>query len=407
MKISIIELIKKIPRFTGYLFQMIFYHIVALFYKDKEKYKNAWLICERGTEARDNGYWMFKYIRENHPNQKVFYIIDSKNKMDYERVKKLGEVIEYNSFQHKIALILSNVYISTHIGYINIWSYLLYKKVFDRKNKKKYIFLQHGVTEDDMSDLLNKRINQINLFITSTFDERNSILNNPNYGYKEEEVPLVGMARFDNLIDYETKEQILLMPTWRNYLVNPSYKKEKNNLEKIFLRSEYYKIYKSLLNSEKLKKILNKYKMKLIFYPHYEMQKYIKLFNTNNPNIIIASKEENDVQELLRQSKILITDYSSVYFDFAYMKKPELFYQFDKEKFKQKQYKECSTEYKHKEFGRIAKKEDEVIEELEKILKNECKMEEKYIEMVEDTFAYIDNNNCKRTYEEIIKLLNY
>ena len=40
-------------------------------------------------------------------------------------------------------------------------------------------------------------------------------------------------------------------------------------------------------------------------------------------------------------------------------------------------------------------------------IKNECKMEEKYIEMVEDTFAYIDNNNCKRTYEEIIKLLNY
>ena len=180
MKISIIELVKKIPRFSGYLLQMIFYYIVSIFYKDREKYKDAWLICERGTEARDNGYWMFKYIREKHPEQKVYYIINKKNKIDYEKVKKLGEVIEYNSFQHKIALILSNVYISTHIGYINIWSYLLYKKVFDRKNKKKYIFLQHGVTKDDMSDLLNKRINQINLFITSTFDDRNSILNNPN-----------------------------------------------------------------------------------------------------------------------------------------------------------------------------------------------------------------------------------
>ena len=324
--------------------------------------------------------------------------------MDYKKVKALGEVIEYNSFQHKIALILSNVYISTHIGYINIWSYLLYKKVFDRKNKKKYIFLQHGVTKDDMSDLLNKRINQINLFITSTFDERNSILNNPNYGYKEEEVPLVGMARFDNLNDYETKEQILLMPTWRSYLISPSYKKEDKNIEEKFIETEYYKKYKSLLENERLHKLLKEYNVKLVFYPHYEMQKYIKLFNTNNPNIIIASKEENDVQELLRQSKILITDYSSVYFDFAYMKKPELFYQFDKEKFRQKQYKECTTEYKHKEFGRIAKKEDEVIEELEKILKNGCKMEEKYIEMVEDTFAYIDNNNCKRIYEEIIKL---
>lgn len=140
MKISIIELVKKIPRFSGYLLQMIFYYIVSIFYKDREKYKDAWLICERGTEARDNGYWMFKYIREKHPEQKVYYIINKKNKIDYEKVKKLGEVIEYNSFQHKIALILSNVYISTHIGYINIWSYLLYKKVLTEKTRKNIFF---------------------------------------------------------------------------------------------------------------------------------------------------------------------------------------------------------------------------------------------------------------------------
>ena len=83
MKISIIELVKKIPRFSGYLLQMIFYYIVSIFYKDREKYKDAWLICERGTEARDNGYWMFKYIREKHPEQKIYYIIDSKNQMDF------------------------------------------------------------------------------------------------------------------------------------------------------------------------------------------------------------------------------------------------------------------------------------------------------------------------------------
>ena len=53
MKISIIELVKKIPRFSGYLLQMIFYYIVSIFYKDREKYKDAWLICERGTEARE------------------------------------------------------------------------------------------------------------------------------------------------------------------------------------------------------------------------------------------------------------------------------------------------------------------------------------------------------------------
>ena len=39
MKISIIELVKKIPRFSGYLLQMIFYYIVSIFYKDRENIK--------------------------------------------------------------------------------------------------------------------------------------------------------------------------------------------------------------------------------------------------------------------------------------------------------------------------------------------------------------------------------
>jgi division protein CdvB (Snf7/Vps24/ESCRT-III family) len=33
-------------------------------------------------------------------------------------------------------------------------------------------------------------------------------------------------------------------------------------------------------------------------------------------------------------------------------------------------------------------------------------MEEKYIKRVDNTFAYTDRNNCKRVYEEILKLDN-
>ncbi len=403
MKILAIDLIKKIPRFTGYLFQMAFYHILALFYKDKEKYKDAWLICERGTEARDNAYWMFKYIREKHPEQKIYYIIDKRNKKDYEKVKVLGDVIQFKSFEHKMAFIFSKMYISTHIGYMTDWSYLLYKKLFDRKNKKKYVFLQHGIIKADLSDILNKQINQIDLFITSTKEERENILNNPNYGYKPEEVVLTGLARYDNLNNYKVKEQILLMPTWRNYLVSPSYKKEKSGFEEIFLKSEYYKTYKSLLNSDKLKELLKKYKIKLIFYPHYEMQKYIKFFENDNKDIVIASKENSDVQKLLKESKILITDFSSIYFDFAYMKKPEIFYQFDKKSFNENQYKILKEDYENS-FGDIVETEEGVIQKLETILKRNCQMEEKYIKSVENTFEYNDNNNCKRIYDEIIKL---
>ena len=51
MKISIIELVKKIPRFSGYLLQMIFYYIVSIFYKDREKYK-AVFVFTNGEECQ-------------------------------------------------------------------------------------------------------------------------------------------------------------------------------------------------------------------------------------------------------------------------------------------------------------------------------------------------------------------
>ena len=38
-----------------------------------------WLICEDYNEARDNGYWLFKYIREQQPQQDVVYAINKKS----------------------------------------------------------------------------------------------------------------------------------------------------------------------------------------------------------------------------------------------------------------------------------------------------------------------------------------
>ena len=49
--------------------------------------KKYWIICERGYDARDNGYHFYKYMKENHPEQKVYYIID-KNSADYRKVKE-------------------------------------------------------------------------------------------------------------------------------------------------------------------------------------------------------------------------------------------------------------------------------------------------------------------------------
>ena len=392
------KILKKIPKIIKQIIDMFITHIKVFFDKDKKKYKDAWLFCERGIDAKDNAYWMFKYVKENHPEIKAYYIIDSQNKKDLDKVSVLGDTIEFNSYEQKKAFIMAKYYVCTHYGYITKWNYTLYKKIFGRK--KKYIFLQHGITKEDISNQINKLIIDLDIFITATQDEYKSIIENKAYGFNKE-VKLTGLARFDNLKNYKTKNQILFMPTWRSYIIpiDSGLKKEK-----IFLKSTYYKKINGLLNNKKLIDFLEENDLDMIFYPHHETQRFIHKFKNKSKNIKIAKENEYDIQELLKENKLLITDYSSVYFDFAYMKKPVIYYQFDQEEYYKNHYSKGYFNYETDGFGPVIKKEEEVVNELIKSFKNKFKMTEKYTEIVDKTFKYTDAFNCKRIYEEIIKL---
>jgi len=61
------KILKKIPKIIKQIIDMFITHVKVFFDKDKKKYKDAWLFCERGIDAKDNAYWMFKYVKENHP----------------------------------------------------------------------------------------------------------------------------------------------------------------------------------------------------------------------------------------------------------------------------------------------------------------------------------------------------
>lgn len=395
----LISLIRKVIRLSFQAIDMIIFYIKSLSYKNNPKYKNMWLISERGNEAKDNAYILFKYIRENHPSINIHYLMDKSFEKDYEKIKDLGNIIEYKSKEHKIAFLLCDKAISTHIGFLEPWSYKLYKLLLDRKDKKEYIFLQHGITLHDVSDIYKKSAARINLFITAVSKEYEAI-SSPIYEYNKEEVVQTGLARFDNLYDRNEKKQIVLMPTWRKDIVNPSYVKEKLLPDSVFTNSEYYKTYNSLINNEKLINKLNESNYELVFYPHYEIQQYIQYFNTTSDKVIIAKKENYDVQTLLKESKLLISDYSSVVFDFAYMNKPILYYQFDK----LTHYKKGYFEYDRDGFGDIVKKEDELVQKIIEFIDNDFKLSEKYQERIDKCFKNRDDKNCERIFKEIIKM---
>ena len=50
--------------------------------------------------------------------------------------------------------------------------------------------------------------------------------------------------------------------------------------EDAFLQSDYYREYQKLLIDDKLAEYLERENIQLIFYPHFELQKYLKHFET-------------------------------------------------------------------------------------------------------------------------------
>lgn len=372
------------------LFSLIIVFIPAMI--TKIFVRDFWLICEDEFEARDNGYWFFKYLREVQPKQKVAYAINKKS-MDYKKVKDLGKVIKFGGIAHWFWYLVADKNISSQkSGKPNAAICYLFEVVL-KMRKKNRCFLQHGVTINNVEFLHYKNTN-IHKFAVSTFQEYEFI--KKKFGYPENSICLTGMCRFDGLNNPEVNEsQILVMPTWRQWIAK-GVETEQIEGSSEFIETNYFKHWLELLNDPNLDTLLTKYNKKLIFYPHRNMQKYINEFKTNSKNIIIANSKEYDVQQLLKTSALLITDYSSVFFDFAYMKKPIVFYQFDEEQFRKYQYKEGYFNYRNNELADWCDNVDELTKLLEKSLKHSLQKEN--LNAVDKYFAYTDNKNCERNY---------
>ena len=112
---------------------------------------------------------------------------------------------------------------------------------------------------------------------------------------------------------------------------------------------------------------------------------------------------EIDYNKIFRESKLLITDYSSVLFDFAYLKKPEIYFQFDKEDYFKLNYGIGNFSYEKNGFGDIVENIDDLIEKIEYYIKNDFKIENKYLKRINNTFMYFDKNNCKRIIDATYK----
>ncbi|WP_453993264.1 CDP-glycerol glycerophosphotransferase family protein [Bacillus nitroreducens] len=371
-------------------FQTFFVIILYKLLGNLFRKKNIWLIGERRDTAQDNSYHLFKFIRENHPKINIHYVID-KSSRDLSNVRRFGNIIDFGSIKHSFYLLVCNKSLNSYAELPNMYteSYKKILKFYPEWQQNQKIFLQHGVIGvSRVNHSLHKNRTNYSLFIVSSEFEKKHIIE--EFGYKEDEVIVTGLARWDALKDTSEGKQILLMPTWRSWIKSESKLKD----------STYFKKYLELLQSEKLHQILEKKDLTLTFYPHYQIQKLLGELPKFHDRIFVVRQGEETVQSLLRRHSLLITDYSTVSFDFAYMKKPVIFYQFDYDEFYSEHYNEGPIDHKKELFGKRVLNQEELLLELKS--ENAIEMKKEFLEKSNCFISYRNKNHSSRIYEEII-----
>ena len=379
-------------------------YIYILINKNGIYKKEIWLIQEKHNEARDNGYHLFKFIRTEHPEVNAFYSI-TKDSVDRKKVIPYGNVINADSIRHYIYYLAAKNSIGSQPGGACPYpvSWVNQFRILCRKDQN-IVFLQHGIIKDELPGLAYENTSY-QLFVCSCKQEYEYV--HTGLHYPESNVRILGLCRFDNLFDApKPKRQILVMPTFRSYLlVNDIEKGAMKKERDCFVASEFFNQYHDLLTNESLISVLRNKGYKIIFYLHYAFQPYsITFSDCNNDVVIVADRYNYDVQQLMIDSTAMITDYSSVFFDFAYMNKPEVYFQFDEEKYRNSHYKKGYFDYRENGFGPVFTEVKEVVDYITNLIDNDCRIEDIYKQRVDSFFTFHDKCNCKRNFTAIQRL---
>ena len=127
-------------------------------------------------------------------------------------------------------------------------------------------------------------------------------------------------------------------------------------------------------------------------------------FRSPSERIILASWRDYDVQTLLMRCSLLVTDYSSVFFDVGYMGKPVIYYQFDLEDFRKYHYQKGYFSYEKHGFGPVVTTEEGLVDALRESAGNHFQMQAEYAERLKAFYSVRDEQNCERTYSIVSKL---
>ena len=353
--------------------------IILLFEKECERYQeSASVLYEK---LRHSGY------------NNAYYIID-KSASDFANIPNdlLDNIIQKHSFKHLYYFFKCKKFVGTetigHAIQLRCANRLIIAK--EHKHNLQYVFLQHGVMymvslNSNLRSGFRAENNPYKLYrivVSSRIEAEHFIKLG---GCDESNLYVTGLPKFDKAYANSNADKIVIMPTWRRW--------EANQAGTDYEHTKYYQFIKRIAAS-----VPRNLRDRIVILPHPLITKELR---TNQQYAKYLPNNSFSYDQILRNCRLLITDYSSIAYDAFYRGANIIFDWSEKDN--------CMEQYgdgtflllnEHNTFGDIVYNEGNLLKESIRKLYS-SKQPEKYIERYRRIVEFHDNHNTERLVKKL------
>ena len=264
--------------------------------------------------------------------------------------------------------------------------------------------------KDDLSGWLNHK--DLDVFVTSTRAEHDSVVAEDSpYRYGARETVLTGLPRFDRLLRVgkrfppERRDLLLIAPTWRSWLVDhPPGAAEPTVDPAVFSASDFARQWLSLTGSTGLRALAERHGLTVGLLLHPDLQPVRTQLDVPD-HVRLLSFEDEDVRETFARARVLVTDYSSMAFNAAYIERPVVYFQFDRERVLSGEHlgRRGYFDYHQHGYGPVTETCEQALAAIVEAVEQGPHPAPEYLARIEEAFPVRDGKCTRRVYRAIVR----
>lgn len=333
-----------------------------------------------GNKFDDSPKAIYEYMKSSkkYKNYKLIWALNDPTKIKNEKIN----VVKNNTIKFFIIALKAKYWITNSS---------MERGLKFKKKKTVYIDTWHGtaikhIGNDENNQNIKFRVSESDYMFAQSEYDRNVF--SRCFEYPKEKIHLTGLPRNDELCNVQKKE----IETLKEKLGLPKNKR-------IILYAPTYREYKRDINGCVLAPPINLKKWEeklgeqyvLLFRAHYEVKKTMGIIEND---FIKDYSNYESLNDILKITDILISDYSSIMIDYSILERPIFNYIYDYEEYVEK--RGLYFDLREKLSGNCIKNEDELIEKLLTIdYKTEKqktkKFKNEFVEVCGNASKFIDN----------------